>query len=69
MRNPDWWDKYLRTGLLPDGRKPVTLHIGEGGVFACFDPEAIQRHLHNKPIPWPGDPPTPDGYQTPWERV
>jgi hypothetical protein len=69
-----WVDRYFRTGLLPDGRKPVSLLDGvdENGapaVYACFDPALLERREKGLPIPWPGDGPAPDGYVTPWERI
>lgn len=68
-QQPDWFGNYLRTGLLPDGRRPVDVLIGPVAVHACFDPEVDERRKKGLTIPWPGDGPAPDGYVTPWEHV
>ncbi len=65
----DWYEKYLRTGLLPDGRRPVSVHLGEKAVFATFDPEVFIRHKEGKDVPWPGDGPAADGFDPNWVRV
>lgn len=69
MANPDWYDIWLKTGALPDGRRPFEIAKIEGRIFACFDSTVLERQAKGLAIPWPGDEPADDGYLTPWERI
>jgi hypothetical protein len=64
--NNDWYENWLRTTKLPDGRQAFLVHLGKP-VYVCFDPTVLERASKHLPIPWPGEPAAPDGYLTPWE--
>lgn len=64
-----WYDEWLKTGRLPDGRRAYLVNLTLGGPYACFEPSAEQRQRDGLPIPWPGDPPTKDGYAPNWEHI
>lgn len=65
----EWIDNWLRTGALPDGRRPYEVYIGEDGAYACFAPEVLSRKEMGLNTPWPGDPPADDGFQPDWIRI
>lgn len=65
----DWYENWLRTGALPDGRRPLSIVLYPDRQFACFDPESLVRSKEGKEVPWPDEGPASDGYVTPWERI
>lgn len=67
MSNPSWHEKWLRTGRLPDGTTAYEVYLAPNEVYVCRDPIVIERKNKNLPVPWPDDPPAPDGFVTPWE--
>lgn len=64
----EWFEKYSRTGALPDGRRPFNVHMAGSKVYVCFDPSVMARANENKSIPAPGEV-ADDGYITPMGRI
>jgi hypothetical protein len=66
---PNWHSDWLRTGRLPDGRTAYEVHCNDntGQVYACCDPIILERKQKGLEVPLPDDPPSADGFMTPWE--
>lgn len=65
---PEWYDTWLRTGRIPDGRICHEVHMGTDSVNVCCDDIVLERTRKGLDIPAPGEV-AEDGFVTPWELL